>query len=70
VVALNAGASLVVAGRAGDLREGVVLAAETIVSGAAREQLERLRRSAALALAAAAADTSATADTADTAEVG
>ena len=70
VVALNAAASLVVAGRAGDLREGVVLAAETIASGAAREQLERLRRSAALALAAAAADTSATADTADTAEVG
>ena len=46
VVALNAGASLVVAGRAGDLREGVALAVETIASGAALEQLERLRRSA------------------------
>ncbi len=46
VVALNAGASLQVAGRAGDLREGVDLAARTIASGAAREQLERLRRGA------------------------
>jgi anthranilate phosphoribosyltransferase len=47
VVALNAGASLVVAGRADDLRVGVELALATIESGAAREQLERLRRSAA-----------------------
>ena len=47
VVALNAGAALVVAGRADDLRDGVELAAETIASGAAREQLERLRASAA-----------------------
>jgi anthranilate phosphoribosyltransferase len=47
VVALNAGAALVVAGRADDLRAGVELAAATIASGAAREQLERLRTSAA-----------------------
>ncbi len=47
VVALNAGASMVVAGRADDLRAGVELAVATIASGAAREQLERLRRSAA-----------------------
>ena len=43
VVVLNAGAALVVAGRADDLREGVELAADTIASGAAGEQLERLR---------------------------
>ena len=46
VVALNAGAALVVAGRADDLRGGVELAAATIASGAAREQLERLRTAA------------------------
>ena len=46
VVALNAGASLVVAGRADDLRAGVELATATIASGAAREQLERLHHSA------------------------
>jgi anthranilate phosphoribosyltransferase len=46
VVALNAGASLVVAGRADELIDGVALAAETIASGAALERLERLRRSA------------------------
>ena len=46
VVALNAGASLVVAGRADDLRGGVELATATIASGAARERLERLRESA------------------------
>ncbi len=46
VVALNAGASLVVAGRVDELRDGVELALETIVSGAAREQLEHLRVSA------------------------
>ena len=46
VVALNAGAALVVAGRAAELREGVELAADTIASGAAREQLERLRAAA------------------------
>ena len=43
VVALNAGAALLVAGRADDLRGGVELALETIASGAAAEQLERLR---------------------------
>ena len=52
VVALNAGAALVVAGRADDLRAGVELAVETIETGAAREQLERLRTSAAEAEAA------------------
>jgi len=46
VVALNAGAALVVAGRADDLRGGVELALGTIGSGAAREQLEHLRASA------------------------
>jgi anthranilate phosphoribosyltransferase len=44
VVALNAGASLQVAGRAEDLREGVALAARTIASGAALAQLERLQQ--------------------------
>ena len=52
VVALNAGAALVVAGRVDDLRSGVELAAQTIASGAAREQLERLRASASNAQAA------------------
>jgi anthranilate phosphoribosyltransferase len=47
VVALNAGATLVVAGRARDLREGVATALETIATGAARDQLERLRAHAA-----------------------
>lgn len=46
VVALNAGAALVVAGRVDDLRAGVELALDTIASGAAREQLEHLRASA------------------------
>jgi anthranilate phosphoribosyltransferase len=46
VVALNAGASLVVAGRVADLHAGVEMAIETIASGAAGEQLERLRASA------------------------
>ena len=53
VVALNAGAALTVAGRVDDLRAGVELAIETIASGAAREQLERLRSSAADAAQAA-----------------
>lgn len=42
-VALNAGAALEVAGRVSDLRDGVGMALEAIASGAAREQLERLR---------------------------
>ncbi|MEX1295715.1 MAG: anthranilate phosphoribosyltransferase, partial [Candidatus Limnocylindrales bacterium] len=46
VVALNAGAALVVAGFVDGLRDGVELAARTIATGAAREQLERLRASA------------------------
>jgi len=46
VVALNAGASLLVAGRTDDLHAAVQLAIETIASGAARDQLERLRESA------------------------
>jgi anthranilate phosphoribosyltransferase len=47
VVALNAGASLLVAGRAATLRQGVEMAIETIASGAARDRLERLRVAAA-----------------------
>jgi anthranilate phosphoribosyltransferase len=43
VVALNAGASFLVAGRVTTLRQGVELAVETIASGAAAEQLERLQ---------------------------
>jgi anthranilate phosphoribosyltransferase len=43
VVALNAGAALVVAGRAGDLPEGVELALMTIESGAAAGLVVRLR---------------------------
>ena len=43
VVALNAGASLLVAGRVDGLRDGVELALETMASGAAREVLEHLR---------------------------
>lgn len=42
VVLLNAAAALMVGGKAGDLREGLVLAAEAIDSGAANEVLERL----------------------------
>jgi anthranilate phosphoribosyltransferase len=47
VVLVNAGASLVVAGLAGDVREGVALADQTITSGAAFDLLERLRARAA-----------------------
>ena len=55
VVALNAGAALVVAGRAETLRDGVALALDTISGGAALERLERLReRERARAKAAAA----------------
>jgi anthranilate phosphoribosyltransferase len=43
VVALNAGAALVVAGLADDLRDGVDLALTTIASGAALDRLQRLR---------------------------
>jgi anthranilate phosphoribosyltransferase len=42
-VVLNAAAALVVAGRVPDLRAGAVLAAESIMSGAALRVLERLR---------------------------
>ena len=41
VVLLNAAAALVVAGRAGDLREGVEIASESIDSGAAAGVLDR-----------------------------
>jgi len=47
-VLLNAAAALIVAERAGDLREGVSLAARSIASGAARGALETLRRLSAL----------------------
>jgi anthranilate phosphoribosyltransferase len=43
VVALNAGAALVVAGRASDLRDGVELASSTIDGGAAADFLARIR---------------------------
>jgi len=42
VVLLNAGATLIVAGRAKDLKEGVMLAAGSLDSGAAAERLSRL----------------------------
>ena len=42
IVLLNAAAALVVAGRAGDLREGVHIAAEGIDSGKAQATLDRL----------------------------
>lgn len=41
-VLLNAAAALIVAGRAGDLKEGVALAAKSIDSGAARAALDAL----------------------------
>jgi anthranilate phosphoribosyltransferase len=43
-VLLNCAAALIVAGRAGDLREGVTMADHAITSGAALEALEILRR--------------------------
>ena len=43
-VTLNAAAGLIVAGRVGDLREGVRMADRTLASGAALAALERLRR--------------------------
>ncbi|WP_431284827.1 anthranilate phosphoribosyltransferase [Humitalea sp. 24SJ18S-53] len=42
-VVLNAAAALVVAGRAADLREGAVLAAQSLDSGAAMNVLDRLK---------------------------
>ncbi len=54
VVLLNAGAALLVAGRAPDLEAGVVLAATAIDSGAAAGLLERLRASKAAAAGASA----------------
>ncbi len=42
IVLLNAGAALIIAGRARDLREGVALAADTIDSGKAAAVLDRL----------------------------
>jgi anthranilate phosphoribosyltransferase len=42
IVLLNAGAALVVGGKAADLRDGVALAAASIDGGAARGALERL----------------------------
>lgn len=44
VALLNAGAALVVAGRAVDLREGIALAARSIDSGAALGKLEALKK--------------------------
>ena len=43
VVLLNAGAGLVVAGRANDLRDGIAIAADVIDRGAAAALLQRLR---------------------------
>lgn len=48
VVVLNAGAALVVAGRAPDLAAGVALALHTIASGAAQARLARIRSRAAV----------------------
>jgi len=42
IVVLNAGAAIVAGGKAGELAEGVRLAAESIDSGAALQRLERL----------------------------
>jgi anthranilate phosphoribosyltransferase len=42
-VVLNAGAAIYVSGKAGSLKEGIVLAEESIDSGAAFEKLERLK---------------------------
>jgi anthranilate phosphoribosyltransferase len=42
IVAVNAGAALVVAGKANDLREGITLAQQAIDSGAAKAKLEKL----------------------------
>src|SRR5262249_47983195 len=42
VVLLNAGASLLVAGKVDDLRHGIAIAADAIASGRARAALDRL----------------------------
>ena len=42
IALLNAAAGLVIAGRAGDLREGVTLGQRALTSGAARATLDRL----------------------------
>jgi anthranilate phosphoribosyltransferase len=52
-VVLNAAAALVVAGRAGDLREGARIAADSIASGAALAALQALRRETSLSETAA-----------------
>ena len=44
IVALNAGAAIYVAGRAGTLQDGVEAAFETIKSGAARAKLDEFAR--------------------------
>jgi anthranilate phosphoribosyltransferase len=49
-VLLNAAAALIVAGLAGDLREGVSLATDSIASGAAFAALETLRRVSAVSI--------------------
>ena len=43
VVLLNAGAALLVAGRAGSLAEGIAIARESLAGGRARGVLESLR---------------------------
>jgi anthranilate phosphoribosyltransferase len=44
IVLFNAAAALVAAGLAGDLKEGVTMAAEAVDSGQAAATLEKLRR--------------------------
>ena len=53
VILLNAGAALVVAGRAGDLAEGIAQARDALDAGAPRDLLARLRADRAAASAAA-----------------
>ncbi len=50
-VLLNAAAAAIIAGLAGDLREGVSLAASSIASGAAFAALQTLRRVSAVTVA-------------------
>jgi anthranilate phosphoribosyltransferase len=42
IVLLNAGAALMVSGRAKDVKEGVALAAQALDGGAARQKLDQL----------------------------